>query len=110
MRRDLGAGDFRPAGDQFARGKALLGISIRKHPAQQDGQWLGGDRTGLGHDRRLCVHKTMTLSGAATGRKTLEAPDRADPADRPALLLDWYDRHRRRLPWRPLPGFSADPY
>jgi A/G-specific adenine glycosylase len=27
-----------------------------------------------------------------------------------ALLLDWYDRHRRRLPWRPLPGQSADPY
>jgi len=31
-------------------------------------------------------------------------------ANRPALLLDWYDRHRRRLPWRPLPGERADPY
>jgi A/G-specific adenine glycosylase len=31
-------------------------------------------------------------------------------ADRPALLLAWYDRHRRRLPWRPLPGEAADPY
>jgi A/G-specific adenine glycosylase len=29
---------------------------------------------------------------------------------RPALLLDWYDRHRRRLPWRPLAGERADPY
>jgi A/G-specific adenine glycosylase len=29
---------------------------------------------------------------------------------RPALLLAWYDRHRRRLPWRPLPGEVADPY
>ena len=29
---------------------------------------------------------------------------------RPALLLDWYDRHRRRLPWRPLQGERADPY
>jgi A/G-specific adenine glycosylase len=29
---------------------------------------------------------------------------------RPALLLDWYDRHRRRLPWRPLQGETADPY
>ena len=29
---------------------------------------------------------------------------------RPALLLDWYDRHRRRLPWRPLPGERAAPY
>jgi A/G-specific adenine glycosylase len=34
----------------------------------------------------------------------VEAPDR------PALLLDWYDRHRRRLPWRPLQGEKADPY
>ena len=31
-------------------------------------------------------------------------------ADRPALLLEWYDRHRRALPWRPLPGERADPY
>jgi A/G-specific adenine glycosylase len=28
----------------------------------------------------------------------------------PALLLEWYDRHRRKLPWRPLPGERADPY
>lgn len=25
-------------------------------------------------------------------------------------LLDWYDAHRRRLPWRALPGDSVDPY
>jgi A/G-specific adenine glycosylase len=31
-------------------------------------------------------------------------------AARPALLLGWYDRHRRRLPWRPPPGEPADPY
>ena len=30
----------------------------------------------------------------------------ADPAD----LLVWYDRHRRRLPWRAMPGERADPY
>jgi A/G-specific adenine glycosylase len=53
----------------------------------------------------------MTLSGAATREKKVSAPDRETTApDRPALLLDWYDRHRRRLPWRPLPGVSADPY
>ena len=33
-----------------------------------------------------------------------------DGAARPALLLEWYDRHRRRLPWRPLAGERADPY
>jgi A/G-specific adenine glycosylase len=27
-----------------------------------------------------------------------------------AQLLAWYDRHRRRLPWRALPGEAADPY
>lgn len=29
---------------------------------------------------------------------------------RPDLLLDWYDRHRRQMPWRALPGEAADPY
>jgi A/G-specific adenine glycosylase len=53
----------------------------------------------------------MTLAGAATGEKKVSAPDRANKvSDRPLLLLAWYDRHRRRLPWRPLPGVSADPY
>jgi A/G-specific adenine glycosylase len=33
-----------------------------------------------------------------------------DSSARPALLLAWYDRHRRRLPWRPPPGERADPY
>src|SRR6201986_1912460 len=28
----------------------------------------------------------------------------------PSRLLAWYDRHRRRLPWRALPGEAADPY
>ena len=27
-----------------------------------------------------------------------------------AALLDWYDRHRRVLPWRSLPGIASDPY
>jgi len=35
--------------------------------------------------------------------------DRFETA-RPVLLLDWYDRHRRALPWRPLAGERADPY
>src|SRR4051812_18244171 len=31
-------------------------------------------------------------------------------AGRPGLLLDWYDRHRRRLPWRAAAGERPDPY
>ncbi|MGE5159384.1 MAG: A/G-specific adenine glycosylase, partial [Gemmatimonas sp.] len=37
-------------------------------------------------------------------------PSAAGAGDRPALLLAWYDRHRRRLPWRALPGARPDPY
>jgi A/G-specific adenine glycosylase len=33
-----------------------------------------------------------------------------DGDDRPALLLAWYDRHRRKLPWRPRAGERADAY
>jgi A/G-specific adenine glycosylase len=32
------------------------------------------------------------------------------PSPRAADLLAWYDRHRRALPWRALPGERADPY
>jgi A/G-specific adenine glycosylase len=32
------------------------------------------------------------------------------PAAVQARLLAWYDRHRRRLPWRALPGETPDPY
>ena len=35
---------------------------------------------------------------------------KADTGGRPVLLLAWYDRHRRRLPWRALPGARPDPY
>lgn len=31
-------------------------------------------------------------------------------ADLSSRLLAWYDRHRRRLPWRAEPGERADPY
>jgi A/G-specific adenine glycosylase len=47
-----------------------------------------------------------SLAAARTKRR--DAPDAA--SKRPALLLDWYDRHRRRLPWRPPAGERADPY
>jgi A/G-specific adenine glycosylase len=47
----------------------------------------------------------LTLS-----RKTTKL-DRGGPgADRAALLLAWYDRHRRVLPWRARKGERSDPY
>src|ERR1700761_2954138 len=36
--------------------------------------------------------------------------DGSPSAARPALLLAWYDRHRRVLPWRPPAGQRPDPY
>jgi A/G-specific adenine glycosylase len=47
----------------------------------------------------------MTLAGARRSRKQPQ-PLRPEAA----ALLAWYDRHRRRLPWRALPGEIADPY
>src|ERR1700757_5171510 len=45
----------------------------------------------------------MTLAAARTRRKATRAAD-------PAIMLAWYDRHRRALPWRALPGETPDPY
>jgi len=45
----------------------------------------------------------MTVAAARKRRKATRAPD-------PAILLAWYDRHRRALPWRALPGETPDPY
>jgi A/G-specific adenine glycosylase len=50
----------------------------------------------------------MTSSAVAKTKRPAASADSS--ADRPALLLDWYDRHRRRLPWRPPAGERADPY
>jgi len=46
----------------------------------------------------------MTLAGETRPRKrALQGTPAAD-------LLAWYDRHRRKLPWRAPPGEAPDPY
>lgn len=50
----------------------------------------------------------MTSSAVAKIKRQAESAESS--TSRPALLLDWYDRHRRRLPWRPPAGERADPY
>ncbi len=45
---------------------------------------------------------TRTSIARRAGRQEAGAPA--------AALLGWYDRHRRRLPWRTLPGEAVDPY
>jgi A/G-specific adenine glycosylase len=39
-----------------------------------------------------------------------EKPHAARAAPQAADLLAWYDRHRRKLPWRAPPGQRSDPY
>jgi A/G-specific adenine glycosylase len=50
------------------------------------------------------------MVSSAIGHKRKPRDPEQPSGGRPALLLDWYDRHRRRLPWRPLAGQRADPY
>jgi A/G-specific adenine glycosylase len=53
------------------------------------------------------VARTKDFSAARrTARKGNRMRKTPDPLD----LLAWYDRHRRRLPWRSLPGEASDPY
>jgi A/G-specific adenine glycosylase len=49
----------------------------------------------------------MSPAGATKKRPRTDV---GETAGRPSLLLAWYDRHRRRLPWRALPGVRPDPY
>src|SRR5918996_3908344 len=41
---------------------------------------------------------------------TSDNPASSAPESIAAALLAWYDRHRRRLPWRAQPGETPDPY
>ncbi|WP_375161569.1 A/G-specific adenine glycosylase [Bradyrhizobium sp. RDT46] len=45
-----------------------------------------------------------------TVRKPKPEPSAPETSACPSLLLAWYDRHRRRLPWRAAPGEVSDPY
>jgi A/G-specific adenine glycosylase len=42
--------------------------------------------------------------------KAKSEPVAPEASARPLALLQWYDRHRRRLPWRAAAGEAPDPY
>lgn len=50
------------------------------------------------------------MASTTARRKERSSTVNASSAARPTLLLAWYDRHRRRLPWRAAPGETSDPY
>ncbi|TYL86609.1 A/G-specific adenine glycosylase [Bradyrhizobium cytisi] len=64
-----------------------------------------------GHDVERPVHcrysKDMSPKSAL---KAKSEPRQPETVSRPVALLAWYDRHRRRLPWRAAPGETSDPY
>ncbi len=55
----------------------------------------------------------MTIAGSAARRKKAPVQNTGhddSAADHAARVLAWYDRHRRRLPWRALPGQVSNAY
>ena len=50
------------------------------------------------------------VSSAIVGQRKPSELEQPAASERPALLLAWYDRHRRKLPWRARAGERADPY
>jgi A/G-specific adenine glycosylase len=62
---------------------------------------------------RSVIGRTMTLAAKQGGKKPSgprRLAERGKPGPQAAELLAWYDRHRRKLPWRVPPGEPADPY
>jgi A/G-specific adenine glycosylase len=51
----------------------------------------------------------VTLAAKTAGRQRGKGPA-AISSPQPTDLLAWYDRHRRKLPWRVPPGQRAEPY
>ncbi len=51
----------------------------------------------------------MTLAATAARQQRGKRHD-ARSFPQPTVLLAWYDRHRRALPWRAPPGERSDPY
>ncbi len=68
------------------------------------------DKRGHDVERFVLGRYSVVMNSSAMAKTKRREAASTQPSDRPALLLAWYDRHRRRLPWRPLPGKPADPY
>jgi A/G-specific adenine glycosylase len=68
-------------------------------------------RDKRGHDvERLAFRHYSGFMNSRAIARTSRREVAAEATTRPALLLAWYDRHRRKLPWRPPAGERADPY
>ena len=79
-----------PAEPRYSEGSATQ----KSDPSQSDPSHQRPTSIGGGDKKERSVKSSRT---------DLNPPNPAD-------LLAWYDRHRRALPWRALPGERADPY
>lgn len=68
-------------------------------------------RDGRGHDvERPARCRYSVAMSPRSALKAKSKPVQSKASSRPKVLLAWYDRHRRRLPWRAAPGTASDPY
>src|SRR5262245_63820801 len=110
MRRDLGAHDFGPAGDELARGKALLGEGVLERLVQKVRERPRIGFAGLVHARTLCHigrHDASSWEEAAKARLAAGGPAGRRPARlvRPPSPLAAVARAARRAA-RSLPGLA----
>nr|AWM06005.1 A/G-specific adenine glycosylase [Bradyrhizobium symbiodeficiens] len=87
--------------------KAGLVPAIDVLPAKKDVDAL--DERGHDVERSTGGRYSRNMS-PKSARKAKSEPVQSAGLARPTLLLQWYDRHRRRLPWRAAPGETSDPY
>jgi A/G-specific adenine glycosylase len=83
---------------------AALGAALR---AEREAATLAPGERGLA---RQSTSRLAAGGGAGKAAAVEKAEPEAMRRPEPARLLAWYDRHRRRLPWRALPGERQDPY
>ena len=116
-RHRAGAADGEGAGEEFARladggeGGADDLVPVGHHLGGGGGAFAEGGAHEGGHqggDGAGAVDMALVVVGFARHTRSMPAPDFLFDWSTP--LLDWYDRSRRRMPWRALPGEAADPY
>ncbi len=93
------------------------GNGPEKRPARTSGalaakRSLPPPEAGLAEKPKAETSTTPPTTRRASRQSALIAASDEMPLPSPEAkqLLAWYDRHRRRLPWRAEPGHRADPY
>ena len=82
-----------------------------RHDLAGAGGWRRNAARVTRHQRADRARAIDVPSAAChTGVSCLSSPPSAPTGASAESLLAWYDRHRRRLPWRALPGEAPDPY